>query len=505
MPPQPISDGERGDASHPRPLSYEERGETPHGQLLSDEERGETPHGQLLSDEERGVRRIHFVGVGGAGLSALARVMLGRGFVVSGSDATASRVTDDLADAGVKIFVGHAAENIAGADLIVVTSAAPADNPEIVAAQAQNIPLLRRREFLREVTAGYDTIAIAGSHGKTTTTAMIATLLADAGFDPTAVIGGMIPEWQTNARVGTGKLLVIEADEYDYAFLGLEPFIAVVTNVDYDHPDLFPTRDAYQNAFAQFMAQTRRDGVLVVCGDEQVALDLASRSGRAVVTYGLGRDNDWRAEEVLPNARGGSDFTVLHGGNALGQASLQVPGTHNVLNALAAIVVTRRCGAAYAVAGETLTKFKGVGRRFQVHGTFHGAVVIDDYAHHPTEIRATLSAARMRYPHAKIWALFQPHTFSRTRALLDEFANAFEDADRVLVTEIYAARERDAAGLSSTSLVERMDARKTQFVAALAQAEELLRKELRDGDVLVTLGAGNVNQVAARLMQDDYA
>ena len=489
---------------HPPPLSSEERGETPHRQPVSYEERGEVPHPPLFY-EQRSVQRIHFVGIGGAGLSALARVMLRRGYVVSGSDANASAVTEELQNAGARICIGHAAENIAGADLIVVTSAAPEDNPEIAAAHSQNIPTVKRREFLRAVTAGYRTIAIAGSHGKTTTSAMIATILTAAGLDPTAVIGGSVPEWETNARVGASDWFVIEADEYDYAFWGLEPFIGVVTNVDYDHPDLFSTRDAYQNAFAQFMTQTRQDGTIVVCGDERVARELAEQSGRTVVTYGIGETNDWRAVNLEPNARGGTDFVVWQGENALGQISLQVPGTHNVLNALAALAVTRRCGVSYDVAWKTLMKFQGVARRFQVHGTFHGATIVDDYAHHPTEIRATLRAARTRYPHAKIWALFQPHTFTRTRALLDEFANAFQDADRVLVTEIYAAREREAAGLSSRALVERMEAHTTRFVETLEQAEALLRKELQEGDVLVTLGAGNVNRVAARLMQEKHA
>lgn len=450
-------------------------------------------------------RHIHFVGIGGAGLSALARVMLGRGERVSGSDAAASSVTDALAQAGAKIFIGHAAEHVAGADLIVVTSAAAPENPEIVAAQAQHIPILKRREFLREVTAGFDTIAVAGSHGKTTTTAMIATLLTDAGLDPTVVVGGTIPEWGTNARVGTSNWFVIEADEYDYAFLGLMPYLAVVTNVDYDHPDLFPTRKVYQNAFVQFLAGTRADGSIIVCGDESAARALAEQSGRAVVTYGLGRENEWRAENLGVNARGGMDFDLFQGKNRLGRMGLRIPGQHNVLNALAALVVTRRCGVSYHVSRESLATFQGVGRRFQIHGTFHGATVIDDYAHHPTEIRATLHAARTRFPEARIWALFQPHTFSRTRALLDEFAAAFQDADRVLVTDIYAAREREAEGLSSAMLVERMDASKTQYIPTLAQAEQLLRAELRAGDVLALLGAGDVNRVAADLMQDNHA
>ncbi len=448
---------------------------------------------------------IHFVGIGGAGLSALARVMLGRGFVVSGSDAAASRVTDALQDAGAIIFIGHAAEHIAGADVIVMTSAATEDNPEIAAARLQQIPILKRRDFLREVTAGYKTIAVAGSHGKTTTTAMLATILTDAGFDPTVVVGGILPDWQTNARVGKSDWFVIEADEYDYAFWGLEPYIAVVTNVDYDHPDLFTTREVYQNAFAQFLSQTRSDGTIVVCGDEVVGRQLAQGSARAVVTYGFGETNDWRAATVQANASGGIDFAVFQTENELGQVALAVPGAHNALNALAALAVTRSIGISYDVSRAGLAKFQGVGRRFQVHGTFHGATVIDDYAHHPTEIRATLGAARLRFPGARIWAVFQPHTFTRTRALLDEFAAAFAQADRVLVTDIYAAREQDVSGLSGRDLVARMDAHKTEFVQSPEQAEARLREELRAGDVVLMLGAGNVNQVAARLVQENHA
>jgi len=450
-------------------------------------------------------RHIHFVGIGGAGLSALARVMLGRGARVSGSDSAASAVTDALARAGAQIFIGHAAEHIAGADTLVITSAAAADNPEIVAAHLQNIPILKRREFLREVTAGYDVIAVAGSHGKTTTTALLASILSAAGLDPTVVMGGILPAWGTNARVGQSKWFVIEADEYDYAFWGLTPYLAVVTNVDYDHPDLFPTRARYQKAFATFMAQTRADGAIVVCGDNDAARALAQASGRTVITYGLDAANVWRAEKLAANESGGTDFVVFCDKQEVGAFALQIPGWHNVLNALAALVVTRRCNVSYAESRESLAKFNGVGRRFQIHGTFHGATIIDDYAHHPTEIRATLRAARQRFPHAKIWALFQPHTFTRTRAFLQEFADAFQDADRVLVTDIYAARERDTLGMSGATLVERMDARKTQYAPTLQQAAARLRAELQAGDVLVALGAGDVNRIAGELVQDDYA
>ena len=448
-------------------------------------------------------RHIHFVGIGGAGLSALAKLMLARGEQVSGSDLVASAVTKDLEKAGAKIFVGHAAENIAGADVVVITSAAQPINPEIIAAHSQQIPILKRREFLREVTAGYDTIAVAGSHGKTTTTALIATILSDTGQDPSAIVGGIVPEWNTNARSGSSKWFVIEADEYDYAFLGLEPEIAVVTNVDYDHPDLFPTRKTYDDAFAKFMAQTR--GLLIVCGDDSNARNIANASDRTVETYGLGEKNEWRAVDVRVNDMGGTTFTVQHKGEIIGVVSLQIPGKHNVVNALAAVAVADRAGVSFDVTRATLSKFEGVKRRFQIRGQVRGAIVLEDYAHHPTELRATLSAARMRYPNASIWALFQPHTYSRTRALLDEFAGAFDEAQHVIVTEIYAAREQDDLGMSGEAIVQRMNHPDAHFVAALDDAAEYLMANVKPGDVIVTLGAGSVTQVASRLVENHDA
>lgn len=445
------------------------------------------------------MKHIHFIGISGAGLSALARVMLGRGWSVSGSDPAApNRVTLELEGHGARIYSQHAAENIKGAELVVATSAARDDNPEITAARRQQIPLLKRREFLRVVTNGYDTIAVAGSHGKTTTTAMLGLILTGAGLDPTVVVGGVVPGWNTNARIGSSKWFVIEADEYDYAFLGLEPRIAVVTNIDYDHPDLFPTPERYEKAFADFLKQTRSDGVIVVCGDEGAANNAAVASGRAVIRYGFGEPNEWRAAQVRANAAGGSDFEIYRENHFVCAASLQVPGEHNILDALAALVAGQSAGVAVERAAQTLARFSGVGRRFKVRGMYQGATIIDDYAHHPTEIQATLHAARMRFPKATIFALFQPHTYSRTRVLLDEFAGAFRDADRVLISEIFAARERDDSGLSGRMIVERMQTN-ARFVETLDEAERILREELKAGDVLLTLGAGNVNQVADRM------
>lgn len=458
------------------------------------------------------VKHIHFVGISGAGLSALAQVMLGRGNVVSGSDSAApNAVTDALETLGAKIYAGHAAENITGADLVVITSAAQQDNAEIVAAHLQQIPIVKRRNFLRTVTQDNDVIAVAGSHGKTTTTAMISLILTDAGQDPTAVVGGIVPGWNTNARVGKSNWFVIEADEYDYAFMGLEPKIAVVTNIDYDHPDLFPTRETYQNAFFDFLKQTRTDGLIIVCGDEQVATEVASKTNARLVRYGLNATNDWRAVSIKVNGIGGSDFEIARQGQIVGYASLQLPGTHHILDALAAVAAASEAGVSVARAVETLGKFTGVGRRFQVRGTFNGATIVDDYAHHPTEIKASLRGARQRFPNARIFALFQPHTFSRTQALLDEFANAFGDADVVLITEIYASRERNENRLSGQAIVAqielapRMEQSNVRFIETLDAAEQLLRSELRAGDVLVTLGAGNVNVVAIRLVENGNA
>lgn len=447
-------------------------------------------------------RHIHFIGISGAGLAGLAQVMLGRGETVTGSDPAAPNpVTAHLETLGAKIYSNHVAENIAGADLIVATSAAQSDNPEIAAAHLQQIPVLKRREFLREITAGFDVIAVAGSHGKTTTTAMIAKILEEAGLDPTVVVGGIVPGWDTGARLGNGSYFVIEADEYDYAFLGLEPKIAVLTNVEYDHPDIFPTREAYRQAFADFLKQTRAEGVIVVCGDEEAAERLASGAGARVLRYGFGEENGVRATDLAQNEAGGLDFTVSIENRAMGTGTLQVPGRHNVLNALGALTAARGAGVELENALGTVAQFRGVGRRFQVRGTYNGATIVDDYAHHPTEIRASLQAARMRYPKARIWALFQPHTFSRTRALLDDFAGAFGEADKVLITEIYAARERDGSGTSSRLIVERMKRAEARFVESLEGAEQILRKELQAGDVLVTLGAGDVNRVAIHLGQ----
>ena len=446
------------------------------------------------------LRRVHLVGIGGIGLSAIARVLLARGVQVSGSDLRASPITDELTRLGAQVYIGHRAENVGDVDVVLATSAAPNDNPEIVEARRRGIRIARRYDFFPELTAGKTTIAVAGTHGKTTTTGMIATILVDAGFDPDVIVGGVIPELNGNARAGNGSYFVVEADEYDRAFLGLSPMIAVVTSIEMDHPDIFRDADDVAKTFREFMALVPRDGLIVGCGDaERVGQAFAELEETPVARYGFDAANDWRATEVRQNAEGGSDFVVWRGAARIGDFSLRIPGSHNVLNALAALVVADRAGIDLARAGETLRRFRGAARRFEVKGEFRGVTVIDDYAHHPSEIRATLAAARRRYPDRQIWAVFQPHTYSRTQALVNEFAAAFADADHVIVTEIFAARERAALGVSGAQIVERMRHPDARFIAGLEASAEFLAPHLRAGDIVITLGAGDVYRVGAAM------
>ncbi|MCI0477975.1 MAG: UDP-N-acetylmuramate--L-alanine ligase [Anaerolineales bacterium] len=447
-------------------------------------------------------RRVHIIGIGGIGLSAIARVLLARGDQVSGSDQTASLLTDELARLGAKIFIGHRAENLGDVDLVLVTSAASDDNPEIVEAKRRKFRIVKRYDFFAELTAGKKTIAVAGTHGKTTTTGMIATILTNAGLDPDAVIGGVIPELGGNARAGQGEYFVIEADEYDRAFLGLRPEIAVVTSIEMDHPDIFRDVDDVARAFREFMRRVPRDGIVIGCGDSARVSAELRELGTRVARYGFDADNNWRASDVAPNARGGSDFVVWRGATRVGEFTLQIPGRHNTLNALAAIVVASEVGVDLNIARATLKDFRGAARRFQVKGEFCGVTIVDDYAHHPTEIRATLAAARTCFPNRTIWAVFQPHTFSRTIALLDEFADAFADADHIVVTEIYAARERDHRGVSGAQIVEQMKRRDARFIASLDACAQFLGERLDSGDILITLGAGDVNRVGEKIARE---
>lgn len=444
---------------------------------------------------------IHLIGIGGSGLSAIARLLLESGYSVSGSDRTLSDLAHELANAGATVYAGHAPEQVRGADIVVRSSAIPDTNPEVQAALAAGIPVLKRADFLGHLMSGRCGIAVAGTHGKTTTTSMLAWLLTACGLDPSYIIGGVSKNLGNNAHAGKGAAFVIEADEYDRMFLGLNPQIAVLTVMEHDHPDCYPTPADYRAAFVAFVHKIQAGGLLVTNADNEQTAAMAAEipAGCRVITYGLGESADLRAVNVHRNAQGGFTFQITDAaGVSPVEISLQVPGEHNVRNALAAMAVAREMKIEDAAATAALANFKGTGRRFDVHGVIDGITIVDDYAHHPTEIRATLAAARSCYPDRRIWAVWQPHTYSRTQLLLPEFARAFADADRVIVTAIYAAREKDN-GFSAARVVEQMQHPNARYIAALADVRDTLLSELRPGDVLLVLCAGDADQVSAQV------
>jgi len=448
-----------------------------------------------------GVHHVHFVGIGGIGMSGIARVLLEEGYRVSGSDLRVSLLTEALVGLGGTVYEGHAAGHIASADLVVVSSAVPPHNPEVLAAQESGIPVVGRAQILGQLMEGRYGVAVAGTHGKTTTSAMIALILERAGLDPTIIVGGVIPELGSNAKAGKGEYLVLEADEYQRTFLGLSPSVAVVTNIEMDHPDYFRNLEEIYQVYLEFVKLVPQGGEIFLCADDPIAQRLEKEPHLAgITTYGLDLRARWRAADLAANAAGGSDFRVLASARPRGEFSLRIPGRHNVKNGLAALAVSDYLGIDLREAGKTLAQFRGVERRFEVKGEAAGVMVIDDYAHHPTEIKATLAAARERYPQRRVWAVFQPHTYSRTKALLAEFAASFDDADQVVVTDIYPARETDDLGVSSQELLATMSHPNAHYVGALSDVVTMLGQQLRGGDLLITLGAGDIYQVGEKVL-----
>jgi UDP-N-acetylmuramate--alanine ligase len=448
--------------------------------------------------------KVHFVGIGGIGMSGIAELLLNLGYGVSGSDLKESDITRRLASLGGVIHLGHRAENVASDVDVVVTSSAVrrSENPEAIAARARGIPVIRRAEMLAELMRLKDAVAIAGSHGKTTTTSLIATVLEHAGLQPTAVVGGKLNAYGTNARLGKGEWIVVEADESDGSFLHLTPTIAVVTNVDPEHLDHYGTAEALQQAFVEFADRVPFYGLVVLCLDHPVVQHLIPRLSKRHVTYGISPQADWRADDVKLSAFR-ARFTVSHRGRRLGEVSLNMVGGHNVLNALAACAVAHELGISFQKTAEALGEFAGVQRRFTVRGEARGVLIVDDYGHHPAEIGATLAGARASFPQKRIVCAFQPHRYTRTRDLLGEFATAFNDAEVLLLTDIYAAGEDPIAGVTGRKLHEAVRAcghRDATFVpdrAALAQA---LKERVREGDLVLTLGAGDITNAGDELL-----
>lgn len=446
--------------------------------------------------------RVHLIGIGGIGMSALARVLMADGHQVSGSDLELSPLTDALVRDGARVTQGHRSDNVGDADLVVISSAVRPENPEVVAARDRGIPVIKRAELVGEVMASRHGIAIAGTHGKTTTTSLVALLLEDAGLDPTILSGGVIADLGTNAKRGSGPHIVVEADEFDGSFLRFKPRLAILTNVEADHLDFYGTLDAIVAAFRGFLALVPPDGRLIGCGDDLIVRGLVGEQKVAhKLTYGFGPENDWRAIDRVVGPDGGSEFAIAGEGAPAGRFRLRVPGEHNVLNALAAVAVARAVGIDPDQIRRTLARFGGAKRRFDLKGEAGGVTVVDDYGHHPTEVRVTLRAARERFPGRRLIALFQPHTYTRTQSLLDDFAACFADADLVLVSDIYAARETDDLGIHAHDLVDRIARPPAEYVGPLDRAADRLLELAGPGDVILTIGAGNVYRAGEEFLR----
>jgi UDP-N-acetylmuramate--alanine ligase len=450
-------------------------------------------------------QHIHFVGIGGIGMSGIAEVLLNLGYRVSGSDAKLSPITERLKQLGAGIFEGHAAANIVGAQVVVISTAVRPDNPEVVEAARRQVPVIPRAEMLAELMRLKYGIAIAGSHGKTTTTSMMATVLDRAAFDPTIVVGGRVNTLGSNAKLGRGDFMVVEADESDKSFLKLSPTIAVVTNIDLEHLDFYSGIDEIRECFVQFVNKVPFYGSVIICLDDANVQTIIPRITRRVITYGMRAHAEVSACDVEVSRESfGSGFTLRRKGESLGRVRLNVPGEHNVCNALAAAAVALDLEVPFPTIAEGLEAFRGAERRFQIKSLLAGPniMVVDDYGHHPTEIRATLAAAKTSG--RRMVVLFQPHRYSRTAALHEEFARSFYDAEVVLLADIYAASEDPIEGVSSRALAEEIEKfghRNVRYIGGVDQGKQALLDAARPGDLVITLGAGNVWRAGEEFIQ----
>ncbi|HET8731552.1 MAG TPA: UDP-N-acetylmuramate--L-alanine ligase [Moraxellaceae bacterium] len=458
--------------------------------------------------EMRRIRRIHFIGIGGAGMCGIAEVLLNQGYQISGSDLKAGKTTDRLERLGARVFIGHAPGNVEGVDVVVVSTAIDPENPEIAAAREARLPIVRRAEMLAELMRWRHGIAVAGTHGKTTTTSLVSSILAEDGRDPTFVIGGLLNSAGTNAKLGASRYFVAEADESDASFLHLQPMASIVTNIDADHMETYGgSFEKLKQTFVDFLHNLPFYGLAVVCGDDPVVRELLPQIGRATVTYGLGEDNDIRATDIRQDGLQ-THFTVQRPGQAPLAVTVNLPGLHNVLNSLAAIAIATDEKVSNDAIVRALANFQGVGRRFQQLGEFtcgEGSVcLVDDYGHHPREVDATIKAARQSYPDRRLVMMFQPHRYTRTRDCFEDFVQVLSSVDALLLMDVYSAGEKPIAGADGRALARsirnfgRVD---PVFVESTAAIGELMRLVLRPGDVLLTQGAGNVGVIAQELAQ----
>ncbi len=444
-------------------------------------------------------RRVHFVGIGGAGLSAIARILHSQGDLITGSDQVCSPYSAALQEMGINISYGHRAENVSGADFVIASSAVSNTNIELEAAVEMGIPVYRRDAFLPEMLRQYRVVGIAGTHGKTTTTALIAYSLREAGLDPSFIVGGILGNYQTNAGSGKSSLFVIEADEYARTFHAIFPSIAVVTTVEHDHPDCYPTAIEFHQAFQKYVDQT--SDAVVLCQDDPGAVQLQVHASR-VIRYGFDSQAEWRADNVRTITPGQTAFDVYHDEDYSGTLESSLHGEHNVRNILAAWSVCEVLGVPFDEFRNSLSLYQGVRRRFEILGEAEGITVIDDYAHHPTEIRATLAAAQSAFPGNAVWAIFQPHTYSRLQEFYDGFVNSFDRADAVLVTEVFAAREAVENKVSGRKLASDINHNHVLFAPSFAEAVGYLRKNVISPAIVITLSAGDGNEIGRMLLQE---
>lgn len=448
------------------------------------------------------MKKLHFVGIGGARLSGLAKLYQDRGYIVTGSDVHESNSVHYLIDRGIKVILGHDPANIEGADLVVYTNAVGNENPEVKAAQDRGIPIVEGAEllgkFMEEVGQG---IAIAGTHGKTTTSAMTALALTACGVDPTVLIGGEIEAFQGNHRTGKSEYIVVEACEFKRSFLHLRPTIELITNIDWDHPDCFPTLDDVVKTFSDFIDLLPKDGALILWGDDPNSSALRRRYKGKSITFGYQPHFEWEISDYQVIEPLGIVGRINYKGKSQGELRLRVPGRHNLQNAVGALAIASELGVENDKTIEALAEFTGVKRRFEIKGNFHGAIVVDDYAHHPGAIKATLASARQAFK-GRVWCLFQPHLYSRTKFLIDEFAKSFNDADILVLADIYPAREVDPGDISSRHLAEKARHYHTdvRYLGDFESISNHLTRHIRQGDLIITMGAGNIFEVGERLL-----
>lgn len=456
----------------------------------------------LLSSKE--IKRIHMAGIGGISMSGLAEILIYQGYTVTGSDLKSSLITQKLEKMGVRISIGHQAENITGADLLIYTAAVKPNNPELIAAAQTGIPCMDRATLLGEIMKKYpDSIAVSGTHGKTTTTSMIAMIMLEEGLDPTIHIGGELKAIGGTTRIGSSDYFIAEACEYTESFLKLHPTLAVILNIEYDHADYFKDFDEVRNAFLKFTNLVPQHGYLLVNGDDQAAVELLQQASCNKITFGIRNDGcTWSAVNITYDNLGCATYTLLYQNEQICDIKLKVPGLHNVSNSLAAIAACSIMGCSAASAAKALQKFSGTGRRFELKGSSEGVTVMDDYAHHPTEVSATLKAAS-NCGYSRIWCVFQPHTYTRTKFLMNGFSTAFEEADIVILSDIYAAREVDTGEVNAVMMADRIagTGKKVFHIKEFERIAEFLDKNAEPGDLIITMGAGDIYKVGEMFLE----